>query len=212
MAVQFGLQAQALMKTGMTFNAGSFTVMFNFRMKAALLQGLFQLRDANVTGNSIFVETNAANTIISLDSNAQSTALVTATIGRWYCLAFTVNGSTFSGYVSQIDMGPGRMNRFSSTDATSISNYDTLSIGAEVGSAPSNCAFDGLLLYQAVLSADEIEHQFRHRPPQRAANLFGWYPMLDAETCHMDFSGKNNHLIPGSSRPSTIQGSPFSWI
>lgn len=114
----------------------------------------------------------------------------TPTANSWFFWALTIAGSGSN----QIN---GYLGRLSDATLLTISATDAAATGAATGMAcgfTGAPAFTGVRVWDAVLSAAELEKERSSLRPWRVAGLHCWVPMLDAAV--KDYSGNDRHWAP----------------
>ncbi|MEU0469933.1 LamG-like jellyroll fold domain-containing protein [Amycolatopsis sp. NPDC006131] len=131
------------------------------------------------------------------------------TAGTWHRLAMTVTGTTGTVY------GAGATGPVSTGTGT-VSGGGTAGAYALGGRSASdlsenwNGRIAAVKVYSAALTVAEIENEWAQYVPSRVANLYGWYPLVNA-TDLADLSGNGRTLTAGSPAPVTEDGPPIPW-
>jgi len=128
-----------------------------------------------------------------------------ASVGTWFRTALVRTGPTATGYASAVG------NALSNATQTGINALgESLYIG---GGESSDEWFNGgaaaVKVYNAALTAAEVEAELAQYQPRRTTNLTNWYPLIVPETT--DYSGNGNNLTAGSTETTTEDGPPIPW-
>jgi len=139
------------------------------------------------------------------DGSASIGAQVVAT-GTWYRMAVTRSGTAAAFY-----SGPEAGALTAASGTLSRAAADTLTLGSYYGiNSNLNGRMAAVKVYNAQLTAAEVEVETRQYVPARTANIFGWYPWLGPDTT--DYSGVGNNLTAGAGTPTVEDGPPIPWI
>lgn len=142
--------------------------------------------------------------------SAAQTVLGSITTGVWYFVAMTVNGANGVGYGASMSTTAA----LSSVAKASINltgvNKCWVANNGFGGGDDLNGRIANLKIWEASLSAAELEQERYFTRPQRIANLYGWYPQLDAATAATDFSGNGRNFTVGGTL-ATEDHAPTAW-
>lgn len=160
----------------------------------------------NGTGDLIYLQTQANGTTVQVwDDASVVTGAVALTVGTWYRIAFTRNGTTSTMYTGT---ATGAL-----TAATTANLSDVSATNFRIGESPFgsewlNGCVANLKHYSAVLSQAELEHELAQYVPRRTANLERWHPFIKVETA--DYSG-NARTLSGGASTAREDGPPIPW-
>jgi hypothetical protein len=130
---------------------------------------------------------------------------LTVSAQTWYRVAAVVSGATVTFYRSAAGAALGSA---SVGDFTTPASPTTWHLGDD----PYDDWLDGrvaaLKVWNAALTAAEVEAELAQYMPRRTANLIRWHPFLRAET--VDYSGSGNALSGGTGT-TTEDGPPIPW-
>lgn len=155
-------------------------------------------------GNSCVFETNSNGTSWEcLFDNGNDQTLVAATVGSWYFLAVSVNGSTVNCYVKPL--GGSISNSASATVAVTSLTATTFRLGdwPLLGEWLNGCVAGVKLWLGAALTQAELDTESTQLMPVRTADLTAAYPLDVAETT--DYSG-NGFTLSSVGTPTTEAG------
>jgi hypothetical protein len=207
MAVQFSASGQDYLAT---LNAGTQTVYtfcawVNITTDRNTWSGALSLYNTN-SSDGTFLETNEAGTQWEcMFDNANDQVLVVATVGSWYFLAVTVNGSAVNTYVKPL--GGSISNSTSTTISSSAASV--VATRLRIGDWPEggewlNGRITGVKVWLgAALTQAELNTESTQLLPVRTANLKCAYPLETAETT--DYSG-NGFTLAAAGSPTTEAG------
>lgn len=164
--------------------------------------------DNGFAGDYIRLCTDTDGTTLVIADDLDGHTLGAATVGTWYYVGFSVNGSSATAVMQAANASAPTVTTW--LDSSSSTNIVNLRIGDGVfdGQYLNGCVaafkfWSGITLSQAELEAEAWTYL-----PRRATGLRGWYPFLRAETT--DYSGLGQTLSGGSGT-STEDGPPVPW-
>ncbi|MEV0616195.1 LamG-like jellyroll fold domain-containing protein [Nonomuraea sp. NPDC050404] len=132
-------------------------------------------------------------------------APLVATAATWYRIGVVVSGAdaTFYRAAAGDPLGSGSVADFSPPAAPQQWT---------IGDDPYDDWWDGRLaalkVWDAALSAVEVEDELAQHVPRRTSNLLRFHPFLNAELT--DYSG-NNNALSGGTGTTTESGPPIPW-
>lgn len=160
------------------------------------------------TGLKYLVATNSDGTTLQLYvGDADTVTGSTLTVGTWYHIALTVNGT--SGENALVYVNGVLDITQTAKNASSIKILYGES-DAENGTEALNGVCAAIKEYDAVLTVEEIQQEMRQYLPMRTANINAFYPMLSDSDDQVDFSGMGNTLTVGGT-PTVEDGPPIPW-
>lgn len=160
----------------------------------------------NGSSDLIYLQTQANGTTLQAwDDASVVTGAVALTVGTWYRVAFTRNGTTSTLYTAT---ATGAL-----TAATTANLSDVAATNFRIGESPFgaewlNGCIANLKHYSAVLTLAELEHELAQYTPRRTANLERWHPFVKVETA--DYSG-NARTLSGGTGTAREDGPPIPW-
>lgn len=133
-------------------------------------------------------------------------ASITMAQGEWHNVAWEQGSGTARLYLDGVK---------ASTDMTlnASANNSTMFVGgSDSGALLVNAEYEGLIIWDGVqLGADYWLSQSKLRAPLALANLWGWWPWIDAVSPGTDLSGTGRTLTGGATTPTLTQGPPAPW-
>ena len=123
----------------------------------------------------------------------------------WYRVAAVVNGSNATFYISAVG---DPLTSASVSDFSPPATPNQLWLGADPFSNWWDGRFAGIKMWDAALTASEVEAELGQYQPLRTSNLLRWHPFINAETT--DYSGNGNGLTGGTGA-TTEDGPPLAW-
>lgn len=164
--------------------------------------------DNGFAGDYIRLCTDTDGTTLIIADDLDGHTLGAATVGTWYYVGFSVNGSSAMAVMQAANASAPTVTTW--LDSSSSTNIVNLRIGDAVfdGQYLNGCVaafkfWSGITLSQAELEAEAWTYL-----PRRATGLRGWYPFLRAETT--DYSGLGQTLSGGTGT-TTEDGPPVPW-
>ena len=104
----------------------------------------------------------------------------------WYALTWSWDGTTDKVYVNgDLEISTTGMNFVTSRAITTIGSYGTASNNGE------NTFFDGVKVWQAVLTQQEIRNEVGSIKPKRFQDLWAWLPCNNGSVVGADYSGSS---------------------
>lgn len=145
---------------------------------------------------------------------------VAPTNGTWYDVAVVQNGTgagTVTLYVGETGSSTA-MSTVTGTGDTTQATYTILGQNYTTSTLWPDCVFDGFCMWNAALTAAEIERQRGRKLPVRFSDLVYWVPMLgktgDSVSAIGDFVLRD--LVGGAwntlyGTPTVEDGAPIGW-
>lgn len=166
--------------------------------------------DNDVSSNAVFFETQADGTTwyTHWDNSQPAPDMVNATVGTWYFLAMSVNGSNVNTYMRLATSTS--LTSFSATPSNTATDINFIHIGDWADDNEwLNGSVTGVKLWTgAALTADELMRESQFLLPVRTTNLSAAYPLLNPETA--DYSG-NGKTLTGGTGATRDDGPPVLW-
>lgn len=221
MGVRFAVNNDGYTRTtGLIADPHKFSVCCWIRPSAAKLgANIFIIQDVATTGDEVVLGM-AADSGTGLTQNlfnnqgAGFEALGNImNTNSWYFVGCTVNGNVNTFYFSD----SGGSNALSTANFTVVGGTPAASFTqmwiARDGTGVDNFPGDiqCLKVWDAVLSAAEMQNEVFSQRPVRTANLNAWYPLLNAGSGVKDFSGQGNNMTAGASNPTDTADPPVAW-
>jgi hypothetical protein len=138
------------------------------------------------------------------DGTGSRVVLSKLTLGAWYHLALTVNGT-----------GPGAVKTYVNGSLLLTSNpnpnitADRFSIGNDAHHEWLDGNAAAVKVYDVPLSQGEIALEMNRLEPVRVTDLNSWYPLQSADQAAYDFSGQNRMLTQTGGLTSDVAGPPI---
>jgi hypothetical protein len=154
--------------------------------------------NSGVWGTS--VSTFGGQMFISEFSNSTSVDYIfTFTVGQWYHVAITYDGTNARMY---LDGALVQTSAWNSTGAPTGTNWNF---------GQSNVELQDIILYNAALSDVEITNLRAQRVPKRTSNLVGWYPLFAGSNRILDFSSNGRTLTSAGTPTDGADSAPAGW-
>lgn len=169
--------------------------------------------DRNAFGNIIWMESSNRHYFINSDDGIttwfQSPAGVQGnqvwSLNTWYRLAIVVSSTTVTLYRAPV----GSALEVASGSVTAASSQNNIYLG---GSSINSDWFSGRMaafkMWNAALSAAEVEQELFQYQPVRTASLLRFHPFITADGT--DYSG-NGYDLSGGAGALTADGPPIKW-
>ncbi|MEU4224297.1 LamG domain-containing protein [Nonomuraea sp. NPDC026600] len=123
----------------------------------------------------------------------------------WYRVAAVVNGANATFYSAAAG---DPLTSASVADFSPPATPNQLWIGADPFSNWWDGRFAAIKMWDAALTASEVEQELGQYQPLRTTNLLRWHPLINAEVT--DYSGNGNTLTGGTGA-TTEDGPPLAW-
>lgn len=164
--------------------------------------------DNGFSGDYIRLCTDTDGTTLIIADDVDGHTLGAATVGTWYYVGFSVNGSSATAVMQAANASTPTVTTW--LDSSSSTNIVNLRIGDAVfdGQYLNGCVAAFKFWSGVTLSQAELEAEAWTYLPRRATGLRGWYPFLRAETT--DYSGLSQTLSGGTGT-TTEDGPPVPW-
>jgi len=194
MAVRFNNTAgKYFRRTSSLPSSSTMTIMFWVRLVSDLnTYAPFFYRTANSANPYIYLGTDADGTTLLLDSNARPITGNALSTGTWYHIAYVLNGSSHTVYLNGVS-------NITLTEAFSPTN-DEITIGHTDSNdnVPSDTRFACIKIWDAALTAAEIQQEMYVIRPARYGNLYGFYPVFAGSGQRArDYSGLGHDFTEG---------------
>jgi hypothetical protein len=161
----------------------------------------------------IGISTDSDGTTLVGQTEGLSTTVLSLAVNDIFFWAFSCSGAgtnTFTAYAAKI--GDSALTSVTINVADVADTDGLLTFGDNAYSEPFNGVIDNIIIFDSLLSAQELEQQRWKRVPVKAA--WAWYPLLGPTFSDslVDFSG-NNRTINGSTPtpPTQADSLPFPW-
>ena len=181
---------------------------------------VLHVRDNNTTGKTAGIGMDGVLGTTSVDmftpttgGTGITTPMFTATLNKWYFIAMTINGTTFTAYWSQAG-GGGVLNTTNTTDATAITSYSDFWAGSDDSSNLIPGVLAAVSIWSgasALILSTNLQNQMLSQKPVFTPGLFAQYPMFAQGDGNKDFSGNGHNLTYPVTKPTTDVGPPCSW-
>lgn len=152
--------------------------------------------EATGTGDFIELITDFDGTSMSVYDSSGADALISMTVGVWYFLALTVNGSSFSAYYAV--EGDSAISRLDGT-LSSTASFDRMWFGSTAYSEYWNGDLCQFRVWDDALTESEISAEFISHTLVRTSNNIGWWKLEANATRTSDSSGNGNTLTESGS-------------
>lgn len=150
---------------------------------------------ATTSGNYYAMGTSATtgpNNLVVTNPSGLTTSGATPTTGTWYHICQTVAGTGAGQHLGYRD------GSLIATNAGSTSpTAGKIWIGNNQDTDYHNGDVCAVKIYNAVLTAAEIQQEMRQIAPVRFANLNTWLPLLDGANLEKDWSGVSGNMTAG---------------
>jgi Concanavalin A-like lectin/glucanases superfamily len=205
MAVRFDASSDRYVATinGGTQTVYSFCCWVKISVNRATWTTAINLNSGAANNSATFESNSNGNTWECLFDNGNDQGMVTATVGDWYFLAASINGTTVNTYVKPL--GGSISNSSTATIAASGVTASQFWLGEwpDLGQWLNGCLAGVKLWLGAALTQTELDTEAGQLMPVRTANLKCAYPLETASTT--DASG-NGFTLTASGTPTTETG------
>jgi len=159
------------------------------------------------TRDYLIVGTGSDGLTMVVENENSDINLATATVGTWYYIGVTVNGTS----VTAVHKSASAANPTVTTGTLSGAQVNAATL--QIGNSPFTDWLNGSvaavkLWTGAALTADELIAEARSYRPVRTTNLRAWYPLTHPETT--DYSG-NGQTLTGGTGATVDDGPPIAW-
>lgn len=206
MAVRFDSSADALTRSTNLPTNGAATIMawFKISVDRNTFSSALVLKHATAGGYSIGTDIDGTtHSLFLTGGNVNGTAL---TVGTWYHTAFVIDGTStgnFKGYLNGVlDITTG-----ATTGSLSEIRLATRVVG---GSEWLNGCLAAVKIYDAALTAAEINAERFQIAPMRWENLNSFFPLFTAADAATDYSGYGRNLTVAGTL-ATEDAPPIPW-
>jgi Concanavalin A-like lectin/glucanases superfamily len=199
MAIRFDNSADALSRTTGVPLPTAFTIM-GWCRTVTNTGGAFQtIFDMDGGGLDLQFYINSSNQLFVWNSGSSAGSATVLSTGTWYHLAWTDDGFYINGVLDH------------AVTAVTGANPATFRLGhSRFGGENWNGRMQAVKVWDATLSAAEIQQEMRQHLPVRVANLNAFYPFLSS-TDVADYSGNAQTLTVGGTL-TTEDGPPVAWM
>lgn len=212
MGTRFDASTDKLTRSSVSFpNSGTYTILgwCYLTTDQNTYSGIFSIEDAAHSTATATLDTLVnGTTMIAFDSTGSNeatgpngAAMSTAT---WYRAAVTVGSGTttvYSGTTTGALTATGAARTQSSTP-------DRIAIGGTLFGDFWNGRIVGVKVYNATLTAAEVEQELAQYRPVRTADLIAWYPLISDIK---DYSGNGLDLTAGGTGTAVEDGPSLPW-
>lgn len=160
---------------------------------------LFTLADGTLA-NYLVLVLGADGTQLLIFSSAGFSAGVALTVGRWYHVALTKSGNTHTLYLDGVSVD---------TLTVALSFTTVFFLVGSNGTDYLNGRMEAMKLWTAALTAAEIAAEQWQTIPTRGANVYAWWPLLEASDI-TDKSGNGNTFTAGGALATAV-GPGLRW-
>ena len=155
----------------------------------------------SVGTNKKTLQTGADGVTLTLWDGLAEDAGTTLSVGTWYHITLTHDGTTPRGYLNGV------------LDVSGTNIVDPLT-SIEVGRSENSEWLNGraaaIKIYSAVLTTDEMLQEMRQYLPVRTANINSWFPLFNT-TPIADYSGNAFDFGFGGGSITVEDGPPIPW-
>lgn len=125
-------------------------------------------------------------------------------LDQWYKIAWTWDGSTDNLYIGD--------NLEISTTGLNTATRNSSALGRLSSFTPNveGIAMDGLKIWSALLSENEISQEIQTIKPVRKADLWAWLPNNTNGTQGREYGGNNRHFTVNGT-PVDVSAAPVPW-
>lgn len=210
MSVRFTVAASAITRTTGLF-ASPMSMCFWGRISVVGASATFiDLVDAQPAHFLLGMD-SAGTTLQVSDDSALAVNIAAMAVGRWYFVAATAVGTTFTAWMSPVDGGPLGV-AVSGTAGLTPGTWTEIMLGSQVfNSAPLNGNMANFKMWNAQLTRDEFMAEQFTLIPIRTDHLNCWHPLLSQDSAAQDFSGNSHNMTLGATILLTEPGPPCSW-
>lgn len=212
MALRFDAATDKLIRTAVSFpTSGAYTILgwCYLVTDQNTYSGIFSIEDAAHTTATATLDTLVnGTTMIAFDSTGSNEATgpngAAMAVTTWYRVAITVGAGTTTIYSGTA------LGALTATGAarTQSGTPDRIAIGGTLFGDFWNGRLAAVKVFNATLTAAEVEQELAQYRPVRTANLIASYP-LDRDI--LDYSGNGLDLTAGSTATAYEDGPPIVW-
>ncbi|MEO3856245.1 LamG-like jellyroll fold domain-containing protein [Acrocarpospora sp. B8E8] len=160
-------------------------------------------------GERFIVQTDSDGTTVYIFAPGSTVGASSLTVGTWYYLAATSNGTSASLYIRAHNATSFTVNSGSTSSSAYVLDHVILGDSGLGNEWLNGCLAAVKLWVGAALNEAELARESQTYLPSRTANLAAWYPFAGPGTT-VDLSG-NGQTLSGGSGTSLEDGPPIAW-